>query len=90
MRAQSHISIARSKVREGELTRHTGAKLDGGKVFIVVSGLGLPRTWALSLPAVISGFEKGLAEALGQPRAQRASGGWAGVQPFGEAIEAHG
>ncbi len=63
MRAQSHISIARSKVREGELTRHTGARLDGGKVFIVVSGLGLPRTWALSLPAVVAGFEKGLVDA---------------------------
>lgn len=63
MRAQSHVSVARSKVREGELTRHTGVKLDGGKVFFVASALGLPRTWRLSLDAVLAGFEKGLEEA---------------------------
>lgn len=63
MRAQSHISVARCKVREGEITRHTGLKLDGGKVFLVISGLGLPRTWPFALEAVARGFEKGLEEA---------------------------
>ncbi|GAB4212124.1 MAG: hypothetical protein OHK0013_34530 [Sandaracinaceae bacterium] len=65
MRATSHISVARSKVREGEITRHLGAKLEGGRVFLVVSGLGLPRTWPLALGAVVRGFELGLAEAQG-------------------------
>ncbi len=63
MRAQSHISVARSKVRDGEITRHTGLKLDGGKVFLVASGLGLPRSWPFALDAVARGFERGLEEA---------------------------
>jgi hypothetical protein len=67
--------VARTKVRDGEITRHTGAKLDAGKVFLVVSGLGLPRTWPLSLDAVVRGFERGLAEARegqgGRSRSER-------------------
>jgi hypothetical protein len=63
MRTQSHISVARAKVREGEITRHSGLKLDGGKVFLVASGLGLPRTWPFALEAVARGFEAGLEEA---------------------------
>lgn len=63
MRTQSHISVARSKVREGEITRHCGLRLDGGKVFLVASGLGLPRTWPYVLDAVAHGFERGLDEA---------------------------
>jgi hypothetical protein len=63
MRTQSHISVARARVREGEVARHSGLKLEGGKVFLVASGLGLPRTWPYALDAVARGFEAGLEEA---------------------------
>jgi hypothetical protein len=62
MRTQSHISVARAKVREGEITRHLGLRLEGGQVFLVASGLGLPRTWTIALEAVERGFATGLEE----------------------------
>jgi len=63
MRVVSHISTARTKVREGELSRHLGARLDGGKAFVVTTGLGLPRTWWLANQALVRGFEFGFRDA---------------------------
>ena len=63
MRVVSHISTARTKVREGELSRHLGARLDGGKAFVVTTGLGLPRTWWLANQALARGFELGFKDA---------------------------
>lgn len=63
MRTQSHLSIARAKVREGELHRHAAVRLENGRVFVVATGLGLPRTWSLSVDAIVRGFERGFAEA---------------------------
>ncbi len=61
MRARSHISVVRARVRDGELTRHLGLKLEARQAFLVASGLGLPRTWGRALEAVRRGFEEGIA-----------------------------
>lgn len=39
-----------------------------GRVFAVVTGLGLPRTWQYAMNALIEGFERGLEETKGQER----------------------
>lgn len=63
MRTESHISVAKAHVREGELTAHAGARYEGGRAFAIVSGLGLPRTWWIAIGAVLRGLERGLDEA---------------------------
>ncbi len=60
MRADYHISVARSDVRGGELARHVARRYESGRVYLVCSGLGWPRTWGLATRAVISGFERAL------------------------------
>ncbi len=62
LRTESHISVARAHVREGELTRHSGGRWEGGRAFAIVSGLGLPRTWWIANGAVLRGLEQGLDE----------------------------
>lgn len=62
MRTESHISVAKAQVREGQLSRHAGGRWDGGRAFAIVSGLGLPRTWWIANGAVLRGFEQGLEE----------------------------
>jgi hypothetical protein len=62
MRTESHISVARAHVREGELTRHAAERYEGGRVFAIASGLGLPRTWWIANGAVLRGLERGLDE----------------------------
>lgn len=37
-------------------------RAEGGRAFIVASGLGWPRSWALSTASVIEGFDSGLDE----------------------------
>src|SRR5687767_9742139 len=62
MRTESHISVTRTTVREGELSRHAAVRLEGGKAFCVATGLGLPRTWPIATRAILEGFERGLEE----------------------------
>jgi hypothetical protein len=62
LRTESHISVARTHVREGELARHAGGRWEGGRAFAVVSGLGLPRTWWIANGAVLRGLDRGLEE----------------------------
>ncbi|MFK7987873.1 MAG: hypothetical protein AB8I08_17780 [Sandaracinaceae bacterium] len=67
MRTDGHISIARTRVRAGELSRHVARRFDHGRAYAVSSGIGLPRTWGLSTVVAIEGFERGLAGATGDP-----------------------
>lgn len=67
MRTDSHISVTRTTVREGELSRHAAVRLEGGKAFCVATGLGLPRTWPMSTHAILMGFERGLEESKRGP-----------------------
>ena len=60
MRTESHISVTRTTVREGEISRHAALRLEGGRSFCVATGLGLPRTWPMATRAVMQGFEQGL------------------------------
>lgn len=65
MRTDAHISVARADLRGGELTRHTARRYESGRCFAVSTGLGLPRTWALSIDATLEGFERGLTGSVG-------------------------
>ncbi|HJL17367.1 MAG TPA: hypothetical protein RMH99_16990 [Sandaracinaceae bacterium LLY-WYZ-13_1] len=71
MRSDAHISITRTEVRRGQLTRHAAERLDAGRAFVTTTGLGLPRTWGLSTRAVLDGFERGLERARTAPGDQR-------------------
>ncbi len=71
MRADGHISIARTDVRGGELTRHCARRYESGRAFSVTTGLGMPRTWAISTAAVNEGFERALADNEGVGPAER-------------------
>lgn len=62
MRADGHISIARTDVRDGELTRHVARRFDSGRAYAIATGLGMPRTWGISTGAVMEGFAHGLEE----------------------------
>lgn len=50
-------------MRDGQLARHAATKLDAGRAFAIATGLGPPRTWALTTGAVLQGFSRGLLEA---------------------------
>ncbi len=71
MRADGHISVARTDVREGEPTRHIARRYEAGRAYAVATGLGMPRTWAISTSAVADGFAKGLAENAGVAPGER-------------------
>ncbi len=68
MRTDSHLSVVKAQVREGHLSRHAAVRFEIGRVFAVVTGLGLPRTWQYAMNALIEGFERGLEETKGQER----------------------
>lgn len=74
MRTESHISVTRTHVREGELARHAAGRWEGGRVFAATSGLGLPRTWPLATSAVLRGLERAVEETKGARGIQRALG----------------
>ncbi len=65
MRTDAHISIAKTEVRGGHLTRHDARRYEGGRAFAVSTGLGLPRTWSLSTRHALDGFEGSLAATKG-------------------------
>jgi hypothetical protein len=71
MHADGHISVARTDVRQGELTRHVARRFDHGRVYAVSTGLGLPRTWGLSTEAALAGFESALTEHKDRDAAER-------------------
>lgn len=60
MRADAHISLSRAEVGAGALARHAARRLDNGRTFVVVEGIGAPRTWGLILEATLDGFARGL------------------------------
>jgi hypothetical protein len=68
VRTDSHLSVVKAQVREGHLSRHAAVRFEIGRVFAVVTGLGLPRTWQYAMNALIEGFERGLEETKGQER----------------------
>lgn len=68
MRTDSHLSVVKAQVREGQLSRHTAVRFEIGRIFTVATGLGLPRTWQYSMDALVAGFERGLEETKGQQR----------------------
>jgi hypothetical protein len=71
MRADAHISIARTDVRSGRLTRHVARRYEAGRAYAVTTGLGLPRTWGFSTDAVLEGFERGLTDTKGTDPMER-------------------
>lgn len=74
MRAESHISIARAKVRDAELARHTAARFDAGRAFAVSAALALPRLWEYATAGTIAGFGAGLEKHKSATAAQRLDG----------------
>ncbi|MGE0787718.1 MAG: hypothetical protein AB7S26_18730 [Sandaracinaceae bacterium] len=62
MRTDAHISICKTDVRGGQLTRHAARRIDGGRAYGVSTGLGLPRTWSMSTEVVLDAFERGFAD----------------------------
>lgn len=71
MRSEAYISVAKTDVRLGQLTRHAARRYEAGRAFAIASGLGLPKTWSLSTSAALDGFEKGLIDSKGKPPADR-------------------
>jgi len=65
LRADAHISIARTDVRGGQLTRHVARRYESGRAFAISTGLGLPRTWHLSTGAALEGLEQALGAGKG-------------------------
>jgi hypothetical protein len=66
VRTEFHISVTRTLVREGELSRHVALCWEGGRAFAVVTGLGLPRTWPMVTRAMARGIEEALEETRGK------------------------
>ncbi len=58
--------MTRTSVREGEIARHAGVRLEGGRAFAISTGLGWPRTWPIATAAILRGFESGLEETRGK------------------------
>jgi serine/threonine protein phosphatase PrpC len=71
VKTEAHISVAPTEVRSGTLARHVAERYEGGSVFVVCTGLGLPRTWNIATNAVLDGFEKGLAQSEGSSPPER-------------------
>jgi hypothetical protein len=67
VRTDSHQSVARERVHEGELARHQIAKLEGGRAWILVGGLGRPRLWGRTTDSAIEGWTKALDASRGRP-----------------------
>jgi hypothetical protein len=61
-------------VRTGELARHQIAKLEGGRAWVVVGGLGLPRLWSYGTTHALAGYAKALDAARGRPPGERLEG----------------
>lgn len=68
MRTDSHLSVVKAQIREGQLTRHAALRFEIGRVFLVATGLGLPRTWQYAMRALTHGFVTGLEETKEQGR----------------------
>lgn len=58
-------------MRTGELARHQIAKLEGGRAWVVVGGLGLPRLWGYGTTHALTGFVTALDAARERPATQR-------------------
>ena len=60
MKTESHASVVKSEVRRGALARHAALRLGSGRALLVVGGIGLPRSWSISVGAVVDGFTRAL------------------------------
>jgi hypothetical protein len=67
VRTDSHQSVARERVNEGELARHQIAKLEGGRAWVLAGGLGRPRLWARATDSALDGWTKSLDATRGHP-----------------------
>lgn len=56
MRVDSHLRVAKAKVRHGELSRHAALRLEGGRVWAISSALAPPRLWSYATTAALRGF----------------------------------
>ena len=82
MRTDTHISLARTEVREGSLPKHAAIELDAGRLFAIAGGLGLPRSWPLATAAALEGFVEGIekADAEGERGMERVHEGLRGAR----------
>lgn len=60
MRLDYHTSVARERVREADLVRHTAVRIDS-RSFVVLGALGLPRTWARTMEVYLDALTASLA-----------------------------
>jgi hypothetical protein len=68
VRTDSHLSVVKAQVRQGQLTEHTAERFESGRIFAVAGGLGLPRTWAYATGALLGGFEGALEAGRAEPK----------------------
>lgn len=80
MRTDSHQSVARERVHEGELARHQIAKLEGGRAWMLAGGLGRPRLWSRTTDSVLAGWAKSLDASRGRPPEARLEQALAGAR----------
>lgn len=71
MHADAHISLARTDVRTGTLSRHVAQKFENGRVYAVATGLGMPRTWSISTGAAFEGLGRALDASRGAEPTER-------------------
>lgn len=62
MRPDAHLSIVAAEVRSHTIARHGGLRTDGGRAFVLVGAMGLPRYWSMVIRTALGGFESGLAD----------------------------
>mgnify|MGYP000727014680 CR=1 FL=1 len=67
MRVESHSSLQLATVHDHPLARHGVEKLDGGRAFVLTTGIGQPRTWGFTRAPLQAGFAAGLAEGETMP-----------------------
>jgi len=77
VRADAHISVSKTRVRNVNLRRHAAARYESGRCFAVATAIGSPRLWSYATGAALEGFDMGLAEcnATDMPRLEAAYAG---------------
>lgn len=71
MRLESHSSLQLATVHDHALARHGVEKLDGGRAFVLTTGIGQPRTWGFTREPLLLGFSAGLVEGEAMPAKER-------------------
>lgn len=80
MRLETHVDIARAKLRKCVVTRSVAERIEGGRAFLVVQPMGRPRMWSHSANAVLQGFREGIAGAPSGHGAMRLRAGIEGAR----------